>query len=103
MKLKEWVYLLILPYSQIYLLNGISNIMINFYMNTPNYLHMFVKICFIWRKGKQVPLQAWSGPEGSRKLRIPDFMTKALEVGKVISLTHRPHLPPQNSPGTLFC
>jgi len=26
-------------------------------------------------KGKAVPLQAWSGPEGSRKLRFPDFMT----------------------------
>jgi len=22
-----------------------------------------------------VPLQVWSGPEGSRKLRFPDFMT----------------------------
>jgi hypothetical protein len=26
---------------------------------------------------KAVPLQAWSGPEGSRKLRFPDFMTTA--------------------------
>ena len=26
-------------------------------------------------KGKAVQLQAWSGPEGSRKLRFPDFMT----------------------------
>ena len=25
-------------------------------------------------KGKSVPLQACSGPEGSRKLRFPDFM-----------------------------
>jgi len=29
------------------------------------------------KKGKAVPLQAWSGPEGSRKLRFPDFMTTA--------------------------
>ena len=28
-------------------------------------------------KSKAVPLQAWSGPEGSRKLRFPDFMTTA--------------------------
>jgi len=28
-------------------------------------------------EGKAVPLQAWSGPEGSRKLRFPDFMTTA--------------------------
>ena len=27
-------------------------------------------------KGKAVPLQAWSGPEDSRKLRFPDYMTK---------------------------
>jgi len=29
------------------------------------------------KKGKTVPLQAWSGPEGSRKLRFPHFMTTA--------------------------
>ena len=28
-------------------------------------------------KGKAVPLQAWTGPQGSRKLRFPDFMTTA--------------------------
>jgi len=28
-------------------------------------------------KGKAVPLQAWGGPESSRKLRFPDFMTSA--------------------------
>ena len=39
-------------------------------------------------KGKSVPLLAWSGPEGSRKLRFPDFMTTALDGGKVVSLTH---------------
>ena len=33
-------------------------------------------------KGKSVPLQAWSGPEGSRKLRFPDFMTTAQGGGK---------------------
>ena len=26
-------------------------------------------------KGKSVPLQAWIGPEGSRKFWFPDFMT----------------------------
>jgi len=34
-------------------------------------------------KGKAVPLQAWSGPEGSRNLRFPDLMTTAQEGGKV--------------------
>jgi hypothetical protein len=54
-------------------------------------------------KGKAVPLQAWSGPEGSRKLRFPNFVTTAQDGGKVVSLTHRPHLPPGNTPGTHFC
>ena len=53
-------------------------------------------------KGKSFPLQAWSGPERSRKLKFPDFMTMAQEGGKVVSLTHLPHLPPGNSPGTHF-
>jgi len=53
-------------------------------------------------KGKAVPLQASSGPEGSTKLRFPDFMTTAHDVGKVVSLTHRPPLPPGNTPGTYF-
>ena len=54
-------------------------------------------------KVKEVPLQAWSGPEGSRKLRFPDFMTTAQEYGKVVRPTHRPPLPPGNVPGTHFC
>ena len=45
-------------------------------------------ICFMV-KVKQVR----SGPEGSRKLRFPDYMTTAHEGGKVVSFTHRPHLP----------
>ena len=51
---------------------------------------------------KSVPLQAWSGPEGSRKLRFSDIVTTGQDGGKV-SLTHRPPLPPGNAPGTHFC
>jgi len=53
--------------------------------------------------GKAVPLQAWSVPKGSRKLRFPDFMTMAQDGGKAISLTHRLPLPPGNTPTTHFC
>jgi len=52
---------------------------------------------------KSAPLQAWSGPEGSRKLRFSDFVTTAQNGGKVVSRTHRPPLPPGNTPGTHFC
>ena len=42
-------------------------------------------------------------PEGSRKLRFPDYVTMAQDGGKVVSLTPRPLLPPGNTPGTHFC
>jgi len=54
-------------------------------------------------KGKVIPLRGWRGPEGSRKLRFPDFMTTAHDGGKVVSLTHWPPLPSGNAPGTHFC
>jgi hypothetical protein len=44
-----------------------------------------------------VPLQAWRGPEGSRKLRFTDFVTTAQDGCKVVSLTHQPPLPPGNA------
>ena len=56
----------------------------------------------LYSKDKAVPLQARSGPEDSRKLRFQDFMTKAQDDGKVVSLTHRPPLPRGNAPGTHF-
>ena len=62
-----------------------------------------LKLVHVLRKGKAVPLQAWSGPGGSRKLSFPDFVTTALDGGKVVSPTHRPPLPPGNTPGTHFC
>jgi hypothetical protein len=54
-------------------------------------------------KGKAVPLHAWSGPEGCRKVRFPDYMTTAQDGGKFVSLTLRPPLSPGNAPGTHFC
>jgi hypothetical protein len=50
-------------------------------------------ICYV--EGKAVPFQAWGGPKGSRKLRLPDFMTTAQEGGMFVSLMHRPPLPPR--------
>jgi hypothetical protein len=58
------------------------------------YIYIFIYIYLAMQKGKSkgkaVPLEAWSGPEGSRKLRFPDFMTMAQDGGKVVSLRHRP-------------
>jgi hypothetical protein len=60
--------------------------------------------CSLVVKGKAVPLQALAGPEGSRRVRIPDFLRQSTqEGGKDVSPTHRPSLPPGNNPGTHFC
>ena len=45
-------------------------------------------------KGKTVPLQAGSVPEGSRKLRFPDFVTVAQDGGRLSALSTG-HLYPQ--------
>ena len=52
----------------------------------PTYAHNCIK-------GKAVPLRAWSGSEGSRKLRFPDFMTMAQGGGKVVSRIYPQEIP----------
>jgi hypothetical protein len=42
---------------------------------------------------KAIPTKAWTGPEGSRRSRLPQFLQSAHEGGKVVSPTHRPPLP----------
>ena len=57
-----------------------------------------------YKKVTQSRYRPKSGPEDSRNLRFPDFMTTAKDGGgKVVSLTHRPSLTPGNTPGTYFC
>jgi len=77
--------------------------------SAPKHLQLLVLVkmdsafyCHKSKAGRAVPLHVWSGPEGSMKLRFPDFTTKAQDGGKVVSLTHQPPLPPGNTPGTYF-
>ena len=47
-------------------------------------------------KGKAIHVQVWTGPVGSRRLRLPNFMTISTHEGsKVGSPTHRPSLHPR--------
>jgi hypothetical protein len=41
-------------------------------------------------KGKAIPLQAWTGPESSRRLRLQISRQSAHECVKVVSPTHQP-------------
>jgi hypothetical protein len=56
--------------------------MLNIMIITPLIWHVlasFKLVCELpddkGKKGKAIPLQTWGGPEGSRRLRLPDFKT----------------------------
>ena len=38
------------------------------------------------KAGKAVPLQTWTGPEGSRKFRLPYFVTTAQDGSRLSAL-----------------
>ena len=59
----------------------------------PDKIYFSLDNCKVKVKGKAIPLQAWTGPEGSRRVRFPDFKIMARESGKVVSPKHRPPLP----------
>jgi hypothetical protein len=60
-------------------------------------------IIMLYVNSKTIPLQAWTGPEVSRRLRLPNFIQSAHEGGKVIRNTCRSPLPPGYIPGTHLC
>jgi hypothetical protein len=57
--------------QKLFLRNKINKTMISQNIESPNSSYK--------DKGKAIPLQALTGPEGSRSLRIPDFKT----IGKL--------------------
>ena len=54
------------------------------------FLHLYIYLITIY---KAVPLQAWTGPEGSRKLRLPHFVTT--QEGSRLSALRTGRLYPQ--------
>ena len=46
----------------------------NTHTHTLTHTHTHTYI-YIYMKGKAIPLQIWTGPEGSKRLRLPDFKT----------------------------
>jgi len=54
-----------------------------------NHAVLCVTLAVVCCIGKSVPLQAWSGPEGSRKLPFADLMTTAQDGSKVDLRTGR--------------
>ena len=54
-------------------------------------------------KGEAVPIQAWTVPGGFQEFKVPRFRDNGTGWWYVVSLRHRPPLPPGNTPGTHFC
>jgi len=55
-------------------------------------------------KGKAIPVKAWTGPEDSRRMKLPHFM--AIGTWKWWGChpdTTTDVTPPRNIPGTHFC
>ena len=66
---------------------------IDFYVCEYIYIYIYIYIhththinVYIYKQGKAAPLQAWSGPEGSRKLMFPVYMTTAQDGGSLSAL-----------------
>jgi hypothetical protein len=60
-------------------------------------------LSLLTRIGKAFPLQAWTGPEGSMRLKLTDFKKTLHEGGRVVKPRRRPPLHPENIPCTNLC
>ena len=54
-------------------------------------------------EGKAIPLQAWTGPEGSMEVEAPRFQDhRHMKVVSLSALRTDRFYPPENTPGTHF-
>ena len=58
------------------------------------FMRLRMKAVLSYCSRKVSPITGPRCPDGSRKLKFPDYVTMAQDGGKVVSLTHRPLLPP---------
>jgi hypothetical protein len=74
------IYILCVPtkvYIYIKILNYITNSATCFGASAP-FSGSFDIVCYFYNgkgKGKAIPLQTWTGPVVSRRMRLPDFKT----------------------------
>jgi len=80
------------------------------FLDNPDYsaVHFLVWYCNneyeTWVYFRFSPVTGLEWPRGFQEVKVPRFHDNgAQDGGKVVSLTHRPSLPPGNAPGTHFC
>ena len=64
--------------------------------NAHTYIYIYIKV-------KHSHYRPGQAQRVLRKLRFPRFHDNGTGWWQVVSLTHRPSLPPENTPGTHFC
>ena len=73
----------------LHVLNSCSSLGTDSLLSEIEFLHLSGEVFCVCKgkaEGKAVPLQAWSGPEGPRNLRFPDFMATAQDGGRLSAL-----------------
>ena len=61
--------------KSVFIYNSYTQTKANIYYPVINASFLKLNLANDQLKKKQSPLQAWTGPEGSRRLRLPDFKT----------------------------
>ena len=73
----------VLPYSSAnYPCSAVTKVLVCLFFPLRKYHQPFIRVFYVpallscnIKKGKAIPLQAWTGPKGSRSLRLPDLKT----------------------------
>jgi hypothetical protein len=58
-----------------------------------NFISMSLRENTVFIQNSNKGRKDWTGPKGSRRLRLPDCKITAHKSGKFVSPTHRPPLP----------
>jgi len=80
-----------------------KNLRVAFYYISQTIIIIIARLKFCV-KGKEIPLQAWTGPEGSRRVKAPRFQdNRHMKIVRSSALRTGRLYPPGNIPGTHFC
>ena len=67
-------------------------------------MYRLLTVYFKYRKVKAIPVEAWTGSDGSRMLRLPEFLdTRHVKAVMLAAIRTGRLYPPRHTTGTYFC